>query len=87
MPKKQKYVSQFQADFEITDKEEDFVESACIENWLKSKDLGISMKKFTAELKKHCALKGLDHVYNKGKKIKGKNMMAWFGITQINEFF
>ena len=82
-----KYVSQFQADFEITNDEADFVESACIENWLKSKDLGISMKKFTAELKKHCSLKGLDNVYNKVKKIKGKSPMVWVGMKLSTEFF
>ena len=78
-----KYVSQFQEVFEITNNEEDFG----IEIWLKSKDLGISMKKFTTELKKHCDLKEFDNVYNKVKKIKGKSIMVWFGIKQNKEDF
>jgi phage/plasmid-associated DNA primase len=77
------FVSQFLTDFEITNNVKDFVPSSYIDEWLKHKNLGVSMKCFGAELKKHCIISKFTNVSSKDKKINGKNVKAWFGIKKI----
>jgi phage/plasmid-associated DNA primase len=77
------FVSQFLSDFEITDNVKDFVPSSYIEEWLKQKNLGVSMKCFGAELRKHCIVSKFANVSSKDKKINGKSVKAWFGIKEI----
>ena len=77
------FVSQFLTDFEITNNVKDFVPSSYIDEWLKHKNLGVSMKCFGAELRKHCIISKFTNVSSKDKKINGKNVKAWFGIKEI----
>ena len=67
-------------DFEITNNDEDFITSASIKEWLNEKSIGLTQTKFGIELKKYCTQKRYFNVVNKKKKIKGKNLMCWFGI-------
>jgi hypothetical protein len=79
-------VSKFTDEFEITNNiEDDWVRSSEIEDWLKDSKSGISMTKFSKELKKYLTIHSHDQVNNKYKKIAGKAIMCWFGIKRINE--
>jgi phage/plasmid-associated DNA primase len=62
-----------------------FVKSSDIDTWLKEYKKDYSMKRFSIDLKRHCALKGLGYVANKDKKINGKVNKCWFGIKEIEE--
>jgi hypothetical protein len=77
-------IDEFLNDFEITNSVDDFTESKKIDSWLQEKKLGISMKKFGMEMKKHCTLKGFANVNNNLKKIKGKPERVWFGIKSLD---
>ena len=77
------FVERFKADYEITNNENDFVESQAIETWIDNKKLGISMTKFGVDLKKYIIIHKLENVFNKNKKINGKTKMVWFGIKRI----
>ena len=76
------FVSQFLEDFELTDNINDFVKSSTIEEWLKNKNLGVSMKCFGGELKKHCIINKFVNIDNKYKKVSGKTVKVWFGIKE-----
>jgi hypothetical protein len=78
-------IVKFKEDYEITNNPLDFVRSQEIEDWIKHKDLRISMKKLANELKFHLNLAKLENVYNKVKKVNGKSIMVWFGIKRIIE--
>ena len=45
------FVGKFLFDFEITDNEEDFIKSSEINEWIIQQELGITVQKFTNELK------------------------------------
>jgi phage/plasmid-associated DNA primase len=77
------FIEKFKEEFEITNNENNYITSSEIERWIKDKKLGISMKKFSAELKSYCSLRKLDNVYSKVKKICGKSPMAWFGLKHV----
>jgi hypothetical protein len=77
------YIDAFLNDYEITNEETDFVKSSDIEWWINMQDLGITMKKFGAELTKYATIHKLCNVYVKGKKINGKSVNCWFGIKKI----
>jgi hypothetical protein len=79
------YVVTFLKDYEITNDKDDYVLSSDIQKWIDCKKLGITMTKFAKELKKHCNVKNCDVVKNKDKKIKGKSMVVWIGIKEIEE--
>ena len=64
------YVSKFFKDFEITNNENDFVKSSDINNWIVLNKLGITLQKFTNELKKHCVLENMDNVFKKRQEIQ-----------------
>jgi len=72
-------------DFEMTGLEEDYVRSSTIEEWIQRKRLGVSMKKFGAEIKKYCLINGRDGVFSKDKKLSGKNVKVWSGVKEIVE--
>ena len=78
-------IDTFKNDFELTNNENDFVKSSDIEDWIKQKTLGITMMKFSSEMKKYAIINKLENVYNKVKKVKGKSPMCWFGIKLIYE--
>lgn len=80
-------VDTFKNDYEITNDPNHFVKSADIEQWIKSKDLGITMMKFSNELKKYAILNKHDCLINKNKKVNGKTHMYWFGVRLIVETF
>lgn len=73
-------LSKFELDYTITDNEEDYVLSTQIEEWLKIKNTGISMKRFAMDMKLHCVQKNLKNVSNRQKKVGGKNRQVWIGI-------
>ena len=77
------YIDAFLNDYEITNEETDYVKSSDIEWWINMQDLGITMKKFGAELTKYAIINKLCNVYVKGKKVSGKNVNCWFGIKKI----
>ena len=73
-------IQTFLESFDITNDEKDYIKYADIKDWIKDNEIGISDMKFTMELKKYCSKNKLDNVYNKQKKIDGKNSKCWFGI-------
>ena len=54
-----------------------------IEAWLKDENIGITMKKFSMELKKYCQINKLNNVESKAKKISNKTVQVWMGIKAI----
>ena len=56
-----------------------------IEAWIKDENIGITIKKFSIELKKYCQINKLINVESKQKKICNKNIQVWIGIEQIKE--
>jgi phage/plasmid-associated DNA primase len=78
-------LSKFQEDYKITDDENDWVRSSEIEEWLKNKNLGISMKRFAKDMKLHCVQKHYKNVMSKQKKAGGLNRWSWFGIRRLRE--
>jgi hypothetical protein len=79
------FLDSFVNDFQLTNNEEDFVASKEIEEWLKSKNLGISMKKFGMEMTKHKLIHKLNKIEGKSKKVRGKVVQVWIGIKMIEE--
>jgi phage/plasmid-associated DNA primase len=76
-------LSKFQEDFRITDDENDFIRSSEIEDWLKYKNLGISMKRFGKDMKLHSVQRKYNNVKNGQKKVGGRNVQVWLGIKRI----
>ena len=79
------FIQKFLLDYEMTGNEEDFIKSSDINDWIGLQGLGITVQKFTNELKKHCVLQNLN-ISKKLKKINGKPCVAWFGIKR-QDFF
>ena len=79
------FVGRFLCDFEITDQEEDFIKSSEISEWITQQVLGITVQKFTNELKKHCILNSFSKVQSKMKKINGRAVKAWFGVKRLHD--
>ena len=79
---KYKYVDKFLEDFEITNNPNDFTFSKNMEEWLESKNFGISYILFTKELKKYCNEHNFDSVDSKLKKFNGKPHRSWFGVKE-----
>ena len=77
-----KTINNFLENFEITNNIEHFTLSKDIECWLINNKIGITMTKFSMELKKYLKLKNYDNVKSKDKKIAGKCKQAWFGIKR-----
>ena len=77
------FVDHFLFDFDITDSEEDFVKSSEINEWIIEQDLGITVQKFTNELKKHCILNNFTNVKNKVKKDNGRTFHVWYGVKNM----
>lgn len=73
-------VKMFLEEFDITNDENDFVESYKIVNWLEMKRLGITMKNFTIELNKYCKLKAFENVTTIRKRVNNKSLHVWLGI-------
>ena len=71
-------------DYEITNNDNDFVRSEDITYWLTNLNDGISIKKFSLEFKKHCAINKFDNVVSNVKRVDGKNTRCWFGIKRLS---
>ena len=79
----QKTITKFLESFEITDNKEQFTISKDIEEWLNTEKIGITITKFSMELKKYCKLKKYNNIESKVKKISGKSKQAWIGIKKL----
>lgn len=79
------YVTKLQNDFEITNDEDDYVESPVIQEWIKINKLNISMTKLGRDLNKYCEIKKFINVNNGYKKINGKTKTVWYGIKKIDD--
>lgn len=79
------FIDSFKIDFELTNNEEDYTSSKDIESWIKSHNLGITMKKFGMEMNKYKAIHKLDKIEGKSKKIRGKVTQVWIGIKIVEE--
>ena len=79
----QKTILKFLESYEITDNKEHFTISKDIENWIIDEKIGITMTKFSMELKKYCKLKKYNNIESKVKKVSGKSKQSWIGITKI----
>ena len=77
----------FQNEYDITNDEKDFVSSSDLKTWLAEKKLGISMEKFSKDLKKYCVVNGKDKVVNKLKKVRGKAQQCWVGVKLFTYIF
>ena len=79
------YVTKLQTDFQITDSEFDFVESADLQEWIKRNKLNISMTKLGRDINKYVALNKYKNVTNKQIRIEGRGLkQVWVGIKEIN---
>ena len=79
------FIGKFLFDFEITDNEDNFIKSSDINEWIIQQDLGITVQKFTNELKKHCVLSNFSNVKSKTKKLNGRAVQVWLGVKRIND--
>ena len=79
-----KTINKFLENFEITDNVNHFTLSKDIEMWLTNEKIGITMTKFSMELKKYCKLKKYENIESKVKKLGGKAKQVWIGIKSIN---
>ena len=79
-----KTINKFLESFEITNNKDNFTLSKDIESWLINNKIGLTMTKFTMELKKYCKLNKLDNIESKDKKINGRVIKAWLGIKKID---
>ena len=77
-----KTINNFLENFEITNNIEHFTLSKDIECWLINNKIGITMTKFSMELKKYLKLKNYNNVESKVKKLSGKAKQAWIGIKR-----
>jgi hypothetical protein len=78
-------IKSFLNDYEITNDANDYVKSNDIKFWLEQKKFGISMEKFSKELKKYCSINHFENVFSRQKKVCGKNIQVWNGINIIRE--
>jgi phage/plasmid-associated DNA primase len=83
--KKHKFVNKFLEDYEISNNEKDYITSKEMEEWLKTKNLGISYILFTKEIKTYCVLQKFGNVKSKVKKVNGKTPQVWVGIRKKSE--
>jgi hypothetical protein len=75
----------FLADFDLTDKAEDFVSSKEVESWLSVKKLGVSYKKLVLEIKKQAKLRRCANVDKKRQTVGGKQVMGWVGLKFVEK--
>jgi phage/plasmid-associated DNA primase len=78
-------IKSFLNDYEITNDANHYVKSNDIKSWLEQKKFGISMEKFSKELKKYCCINHFENIDNKYKKIGGKSIRVWCGVNIIKE--
>jgi muconolactone delta-isomerase len=83
--KKNQILEELLNDFEITNCEDDYIQSSYIEEWIKGKNLDVSMTKLGLEVSKHAKLKGFANVYSKPKKIGSKTKQVWYGLKILVE--
>lgn len=78
-------IDAFLNDFEITNKEEDYIRSSDVEAWMTEGKYRVTMTKFGMEMNRHCKIKGHDYVGSKRKKLGGKTVVCWTGIRRMGE--
>jgi hypothetical protein len=78
-------LSRFLEDYEITNDVSDYIRSSEIEGWLVQKKTGVSMKRFTMDMKQHTIKNKLVNVVSNQKKISGKPVRILCGIKRIPE--
>lgn len=79
-----KTINKFLENFEITDNVNHFTLSKDIEMWLTNEQIGITITKFSMELKKYCTIQKYKNIESKVKKLGGKAKRGWYGIKSIN---
>ena len=55
-----------------------------IEMWLTNEQIGITITKFSMELKKYCTIQKYKNIESKVKKLGGKAKRGWSGIKSIS---
>jgi hypothetical protein len=78
------FIEKLKLDYEFTNNIDNFVTSAQISGWISDQKLGITMKKFSIEMKRYCEIKKLDKIESVQKKINGKNIKIWLGIKNVS---
>ena len=68
-------------DYEITNKEDDFIVSTDLQEWVKDK--GITITKLGRDINKYAEINKMTNVGSKKKKIAGKSVNIWCGIKSI----
>ena len=68
------YMDRFKKYFEITNNEQDYLESSIIQQCINNYNIGISMTKMGIELNKYSKINNHDNVYKYDKKINGKTV-------------
>jgi hypothetical protein len=74
------YVDKFKKVFEITNDEQDYIESSAIQLWITNYSVCISMTKMGIELNKYAKINNLNNVGKYDKWIDGKTKKVWRGI-------
>ena len=79
------FITGFLRDYEITGKADDFISNADVDRWIKENGVGISLTKFSRDIKKHCFLHNIKGVENVIKKRMGKTVRGYVGICTNSE--
>ena len=80
-------ISKFINQFEVTDVATDYIRSSEIQYWLEQNKMGISMVKFTMDLKEYASKNKLKNIVRGDKKISGKTHKVWYGIRKPVETY
>jgi hypothetical protein len=78
-------IDAFKNNYEITNNKEDYILSSDIQKWLTDEKKAVSITKFGLEMNRYAAIKKLENVMTKQKKIEGKNKVIWIGIKIAEE--
>lgn len=78
-------LNRFMQDYTITNEAHHFVRSNEIEDWLLSNKTGVSMKRFSMDMKQYATNNKLVNVIPVQKKYAGKATRMWSGIKFIRE--
>jgi hypothetical protein len=78
-------IDAFKNNYEITNNKEDYILSSDIQKWLTDEKKAVSITKFGMEMHRYTAIKKLENVMTKAKKIEGKTKQVWIGIKIAEE--
>jgi phage/plasmid-associated DNA primase len=82
---KDNIMNKFLDRYEVSGDKEHFVSNDDLKSWIDSSKMNVSNNKLSVEIKKYVEIKKLSNVICSVKKIGGKPIRGWFGITELSE--